>query len=191
MPMPILLSHPLRTACLIACLIAAALIAPTAALAQGSAAERWDALIRQSPCDWLPAATVAPLVGEGVKGQLRTTRADVSCVWRTAKGNPVLTASVVKWDTPTNLAAERDGTLQQIAQYGGDRFSATRSPAGAVTLVMRKDRGRLTLFPHASGAVAAITVNPHVVLKEDEAQKDARRQRASAFADALVKAHGL
>jgi hypothetical protein len=181
------LSHPLRTACL----VASALLAPTAALAQGGAAERWEALIRQSPCDWLPLATVAPLVGEGVKGQLRTTRADVSCVWRTAKGNPVLTASVVKWDTPTNLAAERDGTLQQIAQYGGDRFSATRSPAGAATLVMRKDRGRLTLFPHASGAVAAITVNPHVVLKEDEALKDARRQRASAFADALVKAHGL
>lgn len=181
------LSRPLRTACL----VGAVLLVPAAALAQASPAERWEALVRQSPCDWLPAATVAPLVGEGVKGQLRTTRADVSCVWRTAKGNPVLTASVVKWDTPTNLAAERDGTLQQIAQYGGDRFSATRSPAGAVTLVMRKDRGRLTLFPHARGAVAAITVNPHVVLKEDAAQKDARRQRASAFADALVKAHGL
>lgn len=182
---------PLPHAMRFACPIATALFASAVALAQGSAAERWEALIRQSPCDWLPAATVAPLVGEGVKGQLRTTRADVSCVWRTPKGNPVLTASVVKWDTPANLVAERDSTLQQIAQYGGDRFSATRSPGGAVTLVMRKDRGRLTLFPHASGAVAAITVNPHVVLKEDEAQKDARRQRASAFADALVKAHGL
>lgn len=182
-----LLSHPLRHACF----VAAALLTPAAALAQTSAAERWEALIRQSPCDWLPAATVAPLVGEGVKAQLRTTRADVSCVWRTAKGNPVLTASVVKWDTPANLVAERDGTLQQIAQYGGDRFSATRSPGGAATLVMRKDRGRLTLFPHTSGAVAAITVNPHVVLKEDEVQKEARRERASAFADALVKAHGL
>lgn len=185
--MPTPLSHALRTTCL----ATSTLLATTAALAQGGAAERWAALIRQSPCDWLPEATVAPLVGKGVKGLLRTTRADVSCVWRTAKGNPVLTASVVKWDTPTNLAAERDGTLQQIAQYGGNRFSATRSPAGSVTLVMRRDRGRLTLFPHTSGAIAAITVNPHVVLKEDEAQKDVRRQRASAYAEALVKAHGL
>lgn len=161
------------------------------AMAQDKAATAWAELIRLSPCDWLPAQVAATIVGPDVKPQARTTKADVSCAWRTARGQPVLTASRVAWTSPAQLVAERDMLLQQIAQYGGNRFERLPSPGGLATIVIRNDRGRVTVFPTGSGSATAITINPHLVLKEGDAEKDARRQRAREFTEALVKQHGL
>jgi hypothetical protein len=164
---------------------------PLTAPAQGTASSRWETLVSQPPCDWLPQATVAAIVGVEAKPHARTTAADVSCIWRTARGNPLLTASVVKWSSPAAMVLERDALLQQIAQYGGDRFTQLPAPGGLATVVMRKDRGRITIFPTGSTADRGISINAHLVLKESEAEKDARRARATRFSEVLVKQHGL
>ncbi|MCU0760606.1 MAG: hypothetical protein MUF07_15605 [Steroidobacteraceae bacterium] len=183
----------LATGLVLAVMLVFALTASPPAVAQSkaAAAARWDALTRQSPCDWLPPAVVASILGPDVKGQLRTTQADTGCSWRTARGNPMLTATLAKWNSAANMVAERDTLLQQIAQYGGAAFTRLPAPGGAATIVMRRDRGRITAFPTANDVVTVISINPHLVMKEDETQKEARRQRAIAFTAALVKQHGL
>lgn len=171
--------------------IAVGLLLPALAHSQQAATARWNALTEQSPCDWLPAAVVASIAGPDAKGQPRTTRADTGCSWRTPRGNPVLTATVAKWTSPANMVAERDTLLQQIAQYGGAGFRRLPAPGGVATIVMRIDRGRVTLFPNGNRAVTVISINPHVGLKESDAEKEVRRKRAVAFTEALVKQHGL
>lgn len=165
--------------------------APAALRAQGAAPGRWEALVSQSPCDWLPQTAVAAIVGSEARPHARSTQADVSCIWRTSRGNPLLTVSVVKWTSPAAMAIERDTLLQQIAQYGGDRFTQLPAPGGLATVVMRKDRGRVTIFPTGSTTDRGISINAHLVLKESEAEKDARRARATRFSEALVRQHGL
>lgn len=154
-------------------------------------ADTWSGLVGRGPCEWLDAAALAPVVGAGISGQARTTQADTSCIWRTAGGRPLLTASVVAWPSPAALVLERDTMLQQIVQYGGNRFERLPSPGGVATIVIRNDRGRVTLFPNGSTQRQAITVNPHVVLNESAPQKAQRRERARAFVKALVARHGL
>jgi hypothetical protein len=181
-------------AALVTGLVLAAMVAaapPILAQSRAGAVARWDALTRQSPCDWLPAEVITAILGPDLKAQLRTTQADTGCSWRTARGNPVLTATVAKWNSAANMVAERDLLLQQIAQYGGAAFTRLPAPGGVATIVMRRDRGRVTAFPTANDAVAVISINPHLVMKEGEAEKEARRRRAVAFTEALVKQHGL
>lgn len=181
---------PCRAVLLLLTLVAPLCIASNSHAGNATPA-KWDALTRQSPCEWLPANVVAGIVGPGVTGQLRTTQADTGCSWRTSRGTPVLTATVAKWSSAANMVAERDMLLQQIARYGGDSFTRLPAPGGVATIVMRRDRGRVTMFPNGNTAVTVISINPHLVLKESDAEKEARRRRAVEFTAALVKQHGL
>jgi len=174
---------------LIACLILAAPAGHAQAPADG--VEAWSSLVGRSPCVWMGRSSMVPIVGAQVTAQPRTTQAETACAWRTGNGNPVLTVAVVAWASATALVLERDAMLQQIAQYGGDRFERLPSPGGVATLVIRNDRGRITVFPTGSGQTQAITINPHFVLKETAEQKAARRERALSYARELMRQYRL
>lgn len=174
--------------------VTAALLLALSALpcaAQSGGAAGWKVLQSQSPCDWLPKDRVQAIVGNEAQAQERKTRIDIGCSWRTARGQPLLTVTLVNWPSAANMVGERDEMLRQVAQYGGDNFVRLPAPGGAASIVMRKDRGRLTIFPTDNGERHAINVNAHLVMKEGPAEKDARRQRAIAFVEALTRQHKL
>ncbi len=170
---------------LVAALLLAGSTLPCGAQSGGTAS--WQVLQTRSPCDWLPKDRLQAIVGSDAKAQERKTRIDIGCSWRTARGQPLLTVTLVNWPSAANMVGERDEMLRQVAQYGGDNFQRLPAPGGAASIVMRKDRGRVTIFPTDNAERHAINVNAHLVMKESPADKDARRQRAIAYVEALVQ----
>jgi hypothetical protein len=170
---------------LIASLLLAGSALPCAAQPGGAAS--WQALQSRSPCDWLPKDSVQAIVGSEAQAKERKTGVDIGCSWRTARGQPLLSVTLVNWPSAANMVGERDELLRQVAQYGGDNFVRLPAPGGAASIVMRKDRGRVTIFPTNNAERHAINVSAHLVMKESPAEKDARRQRAIAYVEALVR----
>lgn len=177
--------RPLRAAAMALVLAAAA-----AATANADPA-RWGKLVSQDACTWLEPAAVDKLLGGGTRAAPFANAAETGCRWTTAKGNPVLTVAILKWSSAANLVAERDGLLQQIRDYGGNRFEELPAPGGVASIVIRNDRGRVTLFPRANRESTGISINPHFVLREAAPEKQVRRERALAYTRELVKRHGL
>ena len=170
---------------------AIALLLAGSALPCVAQATGWQALQSQSPCDWLPPERVKAIVGAEAQAKERKTQIDIGCSWRGARGQPLLTVTLVSWPSAANMVGERDELLRQLAQYGGDNFLRLPAPGGAASIVMRKDRGRVTIFPTDNGARHAININAHLVMKESPAEKDGRRQRAIAYVEALVRQQRL
>lgn len=157
-----------------------------ATLASADAA-RWSRLVGQDPCGWFDAAQVDKLLGGGTRAAPFANAAETGCRWTTSSGNPVLTVAILKWDSAANLVAERDGLLQQIRDYRGNRFEQMPAPGGVARIVVRNDRGRVTLFPRSNRESTGISINPHLVLRETPAEKEVRRERARAYTRELVK----
>ena len=70
-------------------------------------------------------------------------------------------------------------------------FSLVGNPAGTVTAVYRRDRGRLSIFPNADTETAMIAINAQKTMRDGDAAKASKDERAKAFALKLMETYGL
>ena len=70
-------------------------------------------------------------------------------------------------------------------------FSLIGEPTGTVTAIYRRDRGRLSVFPNADEETAMILINAQKTMRDDDAAKASKDERAKAFALKLMETYGL
>lgn len=150
--------------------------------------DKWAAAANADPCAWLPAEELAALGIPGA-GTLETTASETRCIWTDADGTQIFSAGIQTWDSAANLAAERAEQTKLASEMGG--FTLIGDSAGTVTAVYRRDRGRLSIFPNADGETAMILLNAQKTMRDDEAAKASKDERAKAFAEKLIETYGL
>jgi hypothetical protein len=150
--------------------------------------DKWAAVVNENPCNWLPAEELAAL-GITAAGTQETTATETRCLWTDADGAQIFSAGVQTWDSAANLAAERAEQVKLAGEMGG--FSLVGNPAGTVTAVYRRDRGRLSIFPTADTETAMIAINAQKTMRDDDAAKTAKDERAKAYALKLIETYGL
>ena len=150
--------------------------------------DKWAAVVNENPCNWLPAEELAAL-GITAAGTQETTATETRCLWTDADGTQIFSVSVQTWDSATNLAAERAEQVKLAGEMGG--FSLIGESSGSVTAVYRRDRGRLSVFPNTDNETAMILINAQKTMRDDDAAKASKDERAKAFALKLMEAYGL
>lgn len=150
--------------------------------------DKWAAVVNENPCNWLPAEELAALGIPGT-GTSQTTATETRCLWKEADGAQVFSAGVRTWDSAVNLTGERVEQINLAGEMGG--FSVIGNSAGTVTAVYRRDRGRLSIFPNADDETAMILINAQKTMRDDDAAKAAKDERAQAFALKLIETYGL
>ena len=150
--------------------------------------DKWAAAVNSDPCTWLPAEDLAAIGIPGT-GTLETTAAESRCIWTDADGTQVFSAGIQTWDSAANLAAERAEQIKLAGEMGG--FTLIGTSAGTVTAVYRRDRGRLSIFPNADDETAMILLNAQKTMRDDDAAKTSKDDRAKAFAEKLIETYGL
>lgn len=150
--------------------------------------DKWAAVVNENPCNWLPADDLAAL-GIPETGTPETTASETRCLWKDAEGAQVFSAGVQTWDSAANLTGERAEQVKLAGEMGG--FSIIGNSAGTVTAVYRRDRGRLSIFPNADNETAMILINAQKTMRDDDAAKAAKDERAQAFALKLLETYGL
>lgn len=150
--------------------------------------DKWAAVVNEDPCAWLPAGELAALGIPGA-GSLEVSATESRCLWTGADGAQIFSAGVQTWDSAANLTAERAEQVKLAGEMGG--FSLIGDSAGTVTAVYRRDRGRLSIFPNADDETAMIVLNAQKTMRDDDAAKASKDERAKAFALKLIEAYGL
>ena len=185
----------LRTLPLLALLVGAAACggsepaAPIIPAASGSFDwDKWAAVVNEYPCGWLSADDLAALRITG-PGTPETTATETRCLWTDAEGALVFSAGVTTWDSAANLAGERAEQVRLAGEMGS--FSHIEGSAGTVTAIYRRDRARLSIFPNADSETAMILINAQKTMRDDDAAKAAKDERAKAYATKLIAAYGL
>jgi hypothetical protein len=162
--------------------------APVTAPAGSFDWDKWAAVVNENPCNWLPAEELSALGIPGA-GTQETTATETRCLWTDADGAQIFSAGVQTWDSAANLAAERAEQIKLAGEMGG--FSLVGETNGTVTAVYRRDRGRLSVFPNADNETAMILINAQKTMRDDEAAKASKDERAKAFALKLMETYGL
>ena len=150
--------------------------------------DKWAAAANADPCTWLPAEDLAALDIPGT-GTLETTATESRCIWTDEDGTQIFSAGIQTWDSAANLAAERAEQTKLASEMGG--FSVIGGTSGTVTAVYRRDRGRLSIFPNTDDETAMILLNAQKTMRDDEAAKASKDERAKAFAEKLIETYGL
>lgn len=150
--------------------------------------DKWAAVVNENPCNWLGAEDLAAL-GIPETGTPETTASETRCIWKDAGGAQVFSAGVQTWDSAANLTSERAEQVKLAREMGG--FSLIGNSDGTVTAVYRRDRGRLSIFPNADNETAIILINAQKTMRDDDAVKAEKDERAQAFALKLIEAYGL
>lgn len=150
--------------------------------------DKWAAVVNENPCNWLGAGDLAAL-GIPETGTLETTATETRCVWKDAGGAQVFSAGVQTWDSAANLTGERAEQGKLAGEM--DSFRLVGNSDGTVTAVYRRDRGRLSIFPNADNETVMILINAQKTMRDEDAAKAAKDERAQAFALKLLETYGL
>lgn len=150
--------------------------------------DKWAAVVNADPCTWLPAEDLAAL---GITGTAtaENTATESRCLWTDAEGAQIFSAGIQTWDSAANLTGERAEQVKLAGEMGG--FSQVGDARGTVTAIYRRDRGRLSIFPNADNETAMILINAQKTMRDDEAAKASKDERAKAFALKLMETYGL
>ena len=162
--------------------------APVAAPGGNFDWDKWAAVVNENPCNWLPAEELAAL-GITATGTQETTATETRCLWTDANGAQIFSAGVQTWDSAANLAAERAEQVKLAGEMGG--FRLVGETTGPVTAIYRASRGSLVIFPNSDGETAAVVLNAQKTMRDDDAAKASKDERAKAFALKLMETYGL
>jgi hypothetical protein len=162
--------------------------APVTAPAAGFDWNKWAGVVNENPCNWLTPDDLAALGIPGA-GELESSASGERCLWKDSDGAQLFSAGIQTWDSAANLAGERQSQIGLAA--GMDGFNRIGESAGTVTAIYRASRGSLVIFPNADDETAAIVLNAEKTMRDGEAAKTAKDERATAFARKLIEIYGL
>lgn len=162
--------------------------APVTAAATGFDWDKWAAVVNENPCNWLPTDDLAALGITGT-GELENSASGARCLWKDSDGAQLFSAGIQTWDSAANLAGERRSQIGLAADMDG--FSLVGEGASTATAIYRASRGSLVIFPNSDDETAAIVLSAQKTMRDDEAAKTAKDDRATAFARKLIETYGL
>ncbi|PKP80721.1 MAG: hypothetical protein CVT79_13975 [Alphaproteobacteria bacterium HGW-Alphaproteobacteria-18] len=162
--------------------------APVTAPAAGFDWDKWAAVVNENPCSWLTPGDLAALDLPGA-GELENSASGARCLWKDSDGAQLFSAGIQTWDSAANLVGERQSQIGLVADMDG--FSRIGEGTGTVTAIYRASRGSLVIFPNADDETAAIVLSAQKTMRDDEATKAAKDERAAAFARKLIETYGL
>jgi hypothetical protein len=162
--------------------------APVTVPAAGYDWDKWSGVVNENPCNWLTPDDLAALGIPGA-GELENSASGARCLWKDSYGAQLFSAGIQTWDSAANLVGERQSQIGLAADMDG--FNRIGESAGTVTAIYRASRGSLVIFPNADDETAAIVLNAQKTMRDEEAAKTAKDERAAAFARKLIEVYGL
>ncbi len=150
--------------------------------------DRWAGVVNGNPCTWLTPEDLAAFGITGT-GELENSASGARCLWKDADGAQLFTAGVQTWNSAANLVGERQSQIGLAADMDG--FSLIGESAGTATAIYRASRGSLVIFPNSDDESAAIVLNAQKTMRDDEAAKAAKDERAAAYARKLLEVYEL